>query len=299
MTNTLLDFSLRPELALHASVVADVQSAAVSLDVPMLIAGAFARDLQLLYAHGINMQRQTEDIDLALAVPDWATFIAVRERLLAQGAFESRGAAIHRLWHRNGWPIDLVAFGGVESPERKIAWPPRDEFVMDVLGFREALAAAQPVVLPGNVKTKVVSLPALALLKIVCWQGRHYVAPRKDAQDLQMILRHYLSAGNEPRLWNEFSDWTQGDDFDYELAGARMLGFDIRGLLDEADLGRVRDVLQQQTEPAKPGLLPNEMNPAEPDRALASLNVLLRGLLSEFPGKAIPTLPPSTNSRPL
>jgi predicted nucleotidyltransferase len=91
MTNTLLDFSLRLELALHASVLADMESAAAPLGVPLLIAGAFARDLHLLYAHGIHAQRQTEDIAIALAVPDWATFTAVRERLMASGAFESGG----------------------------------------------------------------------------------------------------------------------------------------------------------------------------------------------------------------
>lgn len=95
---------------------------------------------------------------------------------------------------------------------------------MDVFGFREAMAASQPALMPGGVQVPVASLPALALLKIVCWRDRHYKAPRKDAQDLQMILQHYLAAGNEPRLWDEFVDWTPQDDFDYESAGPRMLG---------------------------------------------------------------------------
>ena len=172
MTNTLLDFSQRPELALHARVVADVEAAAAPMGITPLIAGAFARDLQLHHGYGIRMQRQTEDIDFALAVPDWESFAALRAGLIAGGAFEGTPTAAHRLRHRSGWPVDLVPFQGVESPERKIAWPPRGEIVMDVFGFREALAAAHPVALPGNVQTCVVSLPALALLKIVCWQDR-------------------------------------------------------------------------------------------------------------------------------
>ena len=63
MTNTLLDFSRRPELALHARVVGDVEAAAAATGITPLIAGAFARDLHFLYAHGIDMQRKTEDID--------------------------------------------------------------------------------------------------------------------------------------------------------------------------------------------------------------------------------------------
>jgi predicted nucleotidyltransferase len=280
MTNTLLDFSRRPELALHARVVADVEATAASVGITPLIAGAFARDLHLQYRCGISMQRLTQDIDFGLAVPDWAAFEALHKRLVSNGVFVASTNVAHRLRHRNGWPVDLVPFGGVESNQRKIAWPPRGDVIMDVFGFREALATAHPILLPGDVQTKVVSLPALALLKIVCWQDRHYASPRKDAYDLQMILRHYLLADNEARLWDEFSDWTQGDDFDYELAGSRMLGHDMRSLLDPSGLSQVANVLLQQTDAGAAGLLPNEMNSADPDRALAWLKALLRGLLS-------------------
>lgn len=283
MTNTLLDFSQRPELALHAQVVADVQAVALPMGIAPLIAGAFARDLHLQYGYGIALQRQTEDIDFALAVPDWAAFSALRQRLIAGGAFTGAATAAHRLRHRSGWPVDLVPFGGVETLDRRIAWPPGEEFVMDVFGFREALAGAHPVLLPGPVQTRVVSLPALALLKIICWQGRHYASPRKDAHDLQMLMRHYLSAANEARLWNEFSAWTEDDDFDYELAGPRMLGHDIRHLLDLAGLDQVLKVLRPQTDSGKPALLPHEMNVSDPNRALAWLQALLRGLLTPRP----------------
>jgi predicted nucleotidyltransferase len=279
MTNTLLDFSLRSELALHTRVVADVEAAAAPMGIAPLIVGAFARDLHLLYRCGVKMQRQTEDIDFALAVPDWSAFGALRERLIDGGAFRAQGSAAQRLWHTSGLPVDLVPFGGIETDERKIAWPPRGEFAMDVFGFREALATAHPVLLPGQVHTRLVSLPALTVLKIMCWQDRHYQSPRKDAHDLQMILRHYLAADNESRLYGDFVDWTQSDDFDYELAGPRMLGYDIRQLLDATGQKQVARLLQQQIDPAQPGRLPNEMNASEPDRALAWLNALMRGLL--------------------
>jgi predicted nucleotidyltransferase len=280
MTNILLDYSLRPELALQARVVADIEACAAALGIAPLIAGAFARDLHLHYGHSIRIQRATQDIDFALAVPDWAAFVALRERLIASGAFEGSLKTAHRLRHSNGWPVDLVPFDGVESPDRKIAWPPQGEFVMDVFGFREALATAHTVLLPGNVQTRVVSLAALAVLKIVCWQDRHYTSPRKDANDLQMILHYYLEAGNEARLWGEFVDWTQDENFDYELAGPRMLGHDICRLLNPSGRDLVANVLLRQLGPNELGLLPNEMNSGEPDRAVAWLEALLHGLLT-------------------
>ena len=185
-----------------------------------------------------------------------------------------------RMRHHTGWKVDLVPFGGVESPSRKIAWPSQGERVMDVFGFREALVAAQQVALPGGVQTRVVSLPALALLKLVCWQDRHYQSPRKDANDLQMIMLHYLDAGNEPRLWGEFVDWTQEDDFEYELVGPRMLGHDLANLLDAPGRAQIANLLVSQVNTAAPCILPNEMNTNDPDRAVAWLQAVLRGLLN-------------------
>jgi predicted nucleotidyltransferase len=265
MTAALLDFSLRPELALHARVVADVEAVAAPMGIAIVITGAFARDLHLQYRHGIDMQRNTEDIDFGLAVPDWGAFAMLKERLTASGAFHASATVAHRLRHcLNGLPVDLIPFGRIETSRRPIAWPPRGDTVMDVFGFREALAAAHSIVLSGNVSSRVVSLPGLALLKLICWQERHYQSPRKDAQDLPLILRHYLSAPNEARLGDVVMGWTLGEAFEYELTGPRMLGHDMRELLDDAGRNRVAMLLLDQIDPEKPGILPHEMNTSDP-----------------------------------
>ena len=69
MSDSLLDFSRRRELSFHAAAVADVETVAVSVGARVLIVGAFARDLHLLYRYAIATQRVTEDVDIALAVP--------------------------------------------------------------------------------------------------------------------------------------------------------------------------------------------------------------------------------------
>lgn len=153
---------------------------------------------------------------------------------------------------------------------------------MNVFGFREALATAIELVLPGQTRTRVVSLPALALLKIVCWKNRHYESPGKDAQDLLLILRNYLAAGNEPRIWSQFADWTQEDEFDYELAGARMLGHDVRALLDNEGIERVGGLLSEQASSRMPARLPAQMSPADPDRARALIDAMLGGMMESW-----------------
>jgi predicted nucleotidyltransferase len=283
MTPALLDFSLRPELALHARVVADIEAVAAPMGIAPMVTGAFARDLHLFYRDGIDMQRKTEDIDFGLAVPDWTAFAALRERLIASGNFQASPRVALQLRHGNGLPVDLVPFGSIETGERKIAWPPAGDVVMDVFGFREALASAHAVTLPGNAQTRVVSLPALLLLKIVCWQDRHYRSPRKDAHDIQVILQHYLTASNVERLFEEFTDWTQDDDFQYELAGPQILGHDMRQLLDAPGRDFIAGLLRVQVDPDKPGILPSEMNTLDAGRARQWLEAVLRGLMPPLP----------------
>jgi predicted nucleotidyltransferase len=111
-------------------------------------------------------------------------------------------------------------------------------------------------VLPGNVNTRVVSVPALAPLKIVCWQDRRYRYLCKDARDLNPIMRDYLFAGNEDRLWGTFASSTMEDDFDYQRAGARMLGSYVRSLLDKDGVERIGGILAQQSDRDTPGGAP-------------------------------------------
>ena len=133
--------------------------------------------------------------------------------------------------------------------------------------------------LPGNVSINVVSLAALAILKLTAWQARHYEAPRKDAYDLQFIIKHYLDAGNHDRLWEEFSQWADSENFDYEFAGARMLGNDAGALLEAAGRDRIAAMLLSQTSEDTNGLLALEMNRNEPERAIEILRALYVGTL--------------------
>lgn len=87
-----------------------------------------------------------------------------------------------------------------------------------------------------------------------------------------------MDAGNEPRLWEEFVMWTQQDGFDYELTGARMLGHDIAQQLNAQAGSRVATIVASQVRLDEPGVLPNEMNPYHPEKAVSQLLALLRGM---------------------
>lgn len=170
------------------------------------------------------------DTDLALAIRNWDEFMRLRAALLASEGCVA-GGSLHQLW-LGDQRLDIVPFGGVERPDRTIAWPTERAEVMNVLGLSEAMATALAVRLPGGVVANVASLPALAALKIWAWADRKYLTPGKDASDIWMLLRHYADAGNQDRLYGpEGEAGLAAFEFDLDRAGAWLLGRGVRAVL--------------------------------------------------------------------
>ena len=244
--------------------------------------GAAARDLLLVHAHGIALQRATEDTDLALAVPDWETLLGLRKALIASTAFTADGPA-HRLWFGDQ-RLDIMPFGGVERRDRSIAWPPEGIEVMNVSGLTEALATAVAVRLPGGLSIEVACLPALAVLKIWAWEDRRYTTPGKDASDLWMFLRHYAEAGNEDRLYGQEGEAALASfAFDFEKAGAWLLGRDAREVLahgpdPRSSLETLDAILRPEIDTDGALRLVAQMSPGDRERQMSLLTAYHAGL---------------------
>lgn len=217
-----MDLSDRKDLVWLAVLASDLRKSAPAYE--PLVVGATARDLLLHFGLDVPVARATADIDLAFAVRDWDEFSALRENLLSSAHFAPGRPSSHRLVHR-GVPVDLIPFNGVENPDGTIVWPDHGS-VMGVLGYREAWASSVSVMLPEGQNLLCVSLPMLALLKLLAWEERHAQAPRKDSNDFFLILESYLRGGNAERLYNEAAHLLDADDFDYESAGAWLTGYD-------------------------------------------------------------------------
>ena len=268
MSGSLIDLTARKGLDWLATVVQDLQVAAGREQA--LLVGALARDLLLHYVHGVPIIRATTDVDLAFAVADWDEFDSLREALLHSGVFGTEQPVVHRLIHRTGVPVDLIPYGGVEGPDSSIVWPD-DESEMSVLGFREAVETAVDVVLPGRVHVSTVSIPMLAVLKLIAWSHRHVRAPVKDAGDLFLILSNYFKVEDSIRLYNEASHLLEDRDFDYDAAGAWLAGHDAGLLVARCEnpkkvIHYVESVLTTETDPNGPLRLIGEVGAGEPDR---------------------------------
>lgn len=78
----------------------------------------------------------------------------------------------------------------------------------------------------------VASIPALAALKLLAWNDRGLI-DGKDAQDLFFLLKHYHEAGNIDRLYDEAFALLEGCGHDVELAGAALLGYDTKLIVED------------------------------------------------------------------
>jgi predicted nucleotidyltransferase len=242
--------SVPPERSVQApilTVLRAVDRVTKEVGVDYFVLGATARDIVLYGVFGVDSDRGTLDVDLAVAVQDWSQFELVKSRLVATKEFSADAATPHRLFHRDdtakkAYPLDLLPFGGVEEPSSRIVWPPERSIVMNVAGYREALAGAQDVeVAPGFV-VRVASLPGLAILKLLAWADRGIGDPR-DAIDLVTLMRCYGEAGNEDRLYGEEIGLLENVEYKTDLASPRLLGKDAGRIIAQETRGQVLALL--------------------------------------------------------
>ena len=211
------------------------------------LAGATAREVILRHVFGRPPGRRTLDIDFGLAVRDWDHFKTLKSALVEHAGFMPHNHMVQRLIH-NSKPavvVDLIPFGGVEGTDRTISWPPEENIVMRVAGFSDGLESAVLVRLDATLVIPVVSIPVLLVLKLFAWMDRKY--ERRDAADIHTLLKEYGDAGNEDRLYGEELNVLEAEGYDFELAGARLIGRDAALVVAEDTRESVRDILRSDS----------------------------------------------------
>lgn len=224
------------------SVVRKINDIARGLNMEYFLAGATAREIMLRHVFGRGPGRRTLDIDFGIAVESWEQFETLKSALIAHADFEPHPKQKQRLIDKSTSAIvDLIPFGGVERSDESISWPPEEDIVMRVTGFKDALAGAVAVRLTTDLAVPVISLPLLLVLKLFAWVDRKN--ERRDAVDIFTLLRQYGDAGNEDRLYVEHLQILEAEGFDVELAGAVLLGVDAARSISASTRNQLRDIL--------------------------------------------------------
>jgi predicted nucleotidyltransferase len=247
MKNTSLDLSDKID-AVFLELFEKVAAVAGTVQVPFFVIGAMARDIIFEYGYDIRTIRATNDIDLGVQVSDWDEYAKLKDELLATELF-TKAREFRRISYKGSLHVDMVPFGGISRPHGSISWPPEHESVMKVLGFEESYRHALTIRLRSSplLEISFASLPGLAAMKLFAWNDNPSLR-RRDAEDLSFILQKYLEAGNEDRLFAEESDLVQQEDFDYILAGARLLGRDVASILEKETQKVATAILERETD---------------------------------------------------
>jgi predicted nucleotidyltransferase len=224
-----------------------LQKVAGSLDIPLFVVGASARDFILRHHYGMEPRKKTGDIDLGVDVASWEQFKTLFESLISTGQF-SPTPEKQRL-RCETILIDILPFGAISDKDKKISWPPGHEIIMSMVGFEEAYEHSITVRVSSDpeLDIKLASLPGLAVMKLISWKEK-YPDRKRDAEDLLLIMNKYEEAGNSERLYEEDLPLLQEEGFDTKLAGTRLLGRDMAKISDSKTFLIVKEILDAETE---------------------------------------------------
>ncbi len=231
---------------LIAEVLQEVSENANQLEIASFVIGAMARDL-VFNEFGIITGRATLDLDIGIQVEDWNHFAKLKLVLLNSGNFTETNNQ-HRLKYKDSINIDIVPFGAISDPDNSISWPPDHSIKMSTLGFMDAYEDACLCALSDNsdLVVRVASICGLTVLKLISWH-EGYPERKKDAIDLEFMMRQYADAGNHERFYEEMSDLVNEENFDYELASARFFGRDILKIMSLKTTTFIMSILEKQT----------------------------------------------------
>lgn len=247
MTNISLDLSGKID-STTVEVCEKVSACAASMEIPFFVVGAAARDLILTEGYGVRISRMTQDIDFAIQVSNWKQYESLMSKMLSIGDFE-KTRMTHRLSYQKRCMLDLVPFGSLAGKDHSITFPPPGDTKMTVLGFDDAHRHAQLIRLRAKPVLEIpfASLRGLVILKLISWNDDP-VRRGKDAQDVDLILRHYADAGNHDRLILEHADLYEIEGMDYLHAGVRFLGRDIAAIASSETKKALLEILDCETD---------------------------------------------------
>ena len=277
MTNSSIDLSKNCD-QLTIDCLTDLSYEANELNIDFLVVGALVRILILEKYYNLPIGVATLDLDIGITVIDWEHYKKLKDSLILTRSFTPDKKTYHRLWYNNKYPVDLIPFGAVETSDGLIRWPHDKSIEMNVTGFQDAINDTILVHLSEGLDVHFVSLPGMAVLKIIAWRDRHNEFPTKDAVDIATLLKYYSDAGNDERLFDEHSDLVEIENFEFELSGARMLGRDMAKIMSPQTKEMVLDILALHTDPDKNDSLINAITIYLPDKNYESGLKLLQNL---------------------
>ena len=203
------------------------------LHLPLYVVGASARDIANRLLDIPNTARRTLDLDVAVALQNWAEYEQLTQILLQNNFIKAPEK--QRFYYIgsgvNKFEVDIVPFGSIAEQEQ-VAWPPEGSPVMSVKCFDDVMRHADKVDIDGEYAFYIASLSGQFIIKLDTWQDRH-LTTRKDAVDMIFILQNVYVAYALSRQVLPTEITIDTEQFDVIIAGAEWIASDLRNILSE------------------------------------------------------------------
>jgi len=230
-----------------------------SINSDFFIIGATARDIILSNIHNQQPGRKTEDLDIAIAIPDWDKFDEISKGIEGIEGFHKSSKQKQRFWFRKIYMLDVVPFGEIAKSDNNIYWPPEETHAMSVIGFSEIAKKVIEIEVDNRFTIHVATLAGIFLLKLAAWRDRK-IETKKDADDIAFIIDNYLEI-NIQRAVDENYDLYEVEDFSTYVAGATLIARDAKEILVPSleILDEFKSILSQEVELEEESLLINQI----------------------------------------
>ena len=227
-----------------------------------MLVGAFARDIWFWNLNGKDTIRQTEDIDISMAFPNWDSFREGSKALQDIGFTVPDPTCPEKLIDpETHQKLDLIPFGGLSADGKTIKWY-GDQQPWGILGFEDSYNSAELLSVGDNGETiRVATLPAIVTLKIMSFYERPAERKKKDGADIGFISTEYLSVPlhTECLLHGPEKDIMTEVDGDILLAGCSLLGRDMARLASDTTRKKVLEHLAHEMESRSSCILAQEL----------------------------------------
>jgi predicted nucleotidyltransferase len=216
--------------------------------IPVVLLGAFARDLLFYHLHGVEVPRATKDIDTSVQMKSWENFNAICRKLLELGFHIKKPNHPEKFTDTNGQEVDMLPFGSLSEDGKTITWP-ADNSPWTISGIQEAYDHAL-LFRQAAFEFRIIPPAAMIYLKIFSTCDRPRDRKKKDSADINFVLTNYLTATGKGRLKSSGSD---GDIMekvkgDLERAAAWLAGRDMAGIVSAQTAGDLLGLLRKETE---------------------------------------------------
>jgi predicted nucleotidyltransferase len=231
------------------SVLRDLARHAAGAGVEFFVIGAGARLLVHDWPRQLAGARSTTDWDVAVRVESWRAFDRLKQALTAVGMPFSATSGEHRVRHVQGRHLDIVPFGGVESPDRSVTYP-RAGTTLSTLGLAECVACCSGVDVGEGTVVQVVGAPGFLVLKASTYLGRR-ADTRRDVEDFNFVVETYTAGVNMEQEFERAGDALRDGSVLYEDVGAYLAGRDVSDLtLPEQVMRPLHRLVEELVDPS-------------------------------------------------